>query len=59
VSALIREWFWIDSTPIQILLDPDGRIVMTGERVKGAVQPLRGDELLKTLDDVFRNAPQS
>jgi thiol-disulfide isomerase/thioredoxin len=53
VSALIQEWFRIDSTPIQVLLDPNGRIVMTGEMVDGR-QPLRGDELRKTLDDVFR-----
>lgn len=54
VSALIHDWFRIESTPAQILLDPTGRIIMTGDIVRGGLQPLRGDELIRTLDDVLR-----
>ena len=52
VRRLIHEWFRIEATPTQILLDHSGRIVATGDMVNNTT-PLRGDELLSTLDAVF------
>jgi thiol-disulfide isomerase/thioredoxin len=52
VRELVQRWFRITSTPTQILLDPAGRIAVLGRSLKER-QPLRGAELLKTLDRIL------
>ena len=48
VRRIIQDWFQITSTPLQILLDTDGRILQLGT-VKNGRSKLRGAELVKTL----------
>jgi len=49
VRRLVGEWFQIRSTPSQILLGPDGRILLLGENRPNRRPTLRGPQLVKTL----------
>jgi len=53
VYSLITRWFEILGLPTQLLLDPSSRLIVVGSPSDRSV-PLRGQQLLKTLDKVLQ-----
>jgi len=54
VRRLVEQWFQIRSTPSQILIGTDGRILLLGRSLPNSRPTLRGPQLVKTLGRILQ-----